>query len=292
MAKRRKVEYDEEAIDCFYCGKPVYENSWKCPNCGKWFKEGRLSVLGIIVIFALIIAVIIYVLQPSFVFGEEEEETEKVYGVLLANVNPEKNLAEPGGYTEWGIQITSLSNVADSFEFTAQNQGNLAVDFDKQMVGLTSGKQLLNILRVDVPIDTSPGLYDFQIYATSKSDLTASDSLNLVVEVTALNPRTVQQDDKVKCHYILWAEDGHQEQESYSSGIPLSVAVDPANSDDTYLSVIPGFSEGLMGMKRGEVRVVVVPPGEGYTNPDDPQSGHLANKTLYFQIELVSIDTA
>jgi hypothetical protein len=292
MAKRRKVEYDEGTVECFYCGKPVYENSWRCPNCGKWFREGRMSVMGIVAIFVIVIILILYILQPSFVFGDENEETEKRYGILLSDVNPEWNKAEPGGYTEWGIQVTSLSNVADNFEFTSEAQPELLVTFDKEAIGLTSGKQYLNVLRVDVPTTTPLGIYDFRIYATSKSDSTANDFLDLTVEVVTLSTRTVVQSDKVKCHYTLWLEDGSQQDDSYSRGAPLSVALDSANADSTYITVIPGFSNGLLGMKTGEVKVAVVPPGQGYTNPDDPNSGHLANKTLYFQIELVSIDTA
>lgn len=290
MAKRRKVEYDEGTVECFYCGKPVYESSWRCPNCGKWFREGRMSIMGIIAIFVIVAILLVYILQPSFVFGDEEEETEEIHGVMLSDVNPERNRAEPGGYTEWGIQMTSLSNVADNFEFTSDATTDLLVTFDKQLVGLTSGKQYLNVLRVDVPTTTQLGIYTFRVYATSKSDSTANDFLDLTVEVVTLSTRTVVNSDKVQCHYTLWKPDGVQFDDSYSKpgSSTLSVAIDPNNSDGTYISVIPGFSEGLLGMKTGEVKVAIVPPNKGYTNPDD----QLYGMTLFFQIELVSIDTA
>ena len=290
MAKRRKVEYDEGTIECFYCGKPVYESSWRCPNCGKWFREGRFSILGIIAIIVIVILLIVYVARPSFVFGEEEEEEEKKYGVLV-EVNKNKNIAEPGGYTEWVIVTTSLSTVADTFEFTSENTGPLLATFDTPVIGLTSGQRIVNTLRVDVPAPTFPGLYDFRIYAASTTDSTANEYLDLTVEVATLSTRTVQSDDKVRCHYTLWLEDGTQEDDSYSGGVTLGVSINPANADDTYISVIPGFYNGMIGMKTGETKVVLVPPGQGYTDPNNTQTGHLANKPLYFQIELVSIDT-
>lgn len=291
MAKRRKVEYDEDTVECFYCGKPVYDNSWRCPNCGKWFREGRISVLGIIAIFVIVIVLVAYIIQPSFVFGEENGETDKRYGILLKiDPGPNTHRAEPGGYTEWGVQMTSLSTVADNFDFSSVDSTPLHVTYDSQAVGLTSGQQHINIIRIDVPVTTPLGSYNFRVYATSRADSTASDFLNLTVDVVSLSTRTVGQDDKVKCHYILWVRgEGNVEDDSYSRGSTLAVAVDPENSDGTYIGVIPGFSQGLLGLKIGETKVEIVPPNMGYsTDPDHALFG----KTLIFQIELVSIDTA
>lgn len=290
MAKRRKVEYDEDTVECFYCGKPVYDNSWRCPNCGKWFREGRISVLGIIAMFVIVIVLVVYIIQPSFVFGEENGETEKRYGILLkTDPGPNTHRAEPGGYTEWGVQMTSLSTVADTFDFSSVDSSPfLHVTYDSQTIGLTSGKQHINIIRIDVPVTTPLGSYNFRVYATSRADSTASDFLNLTVDVVSLSTRTVGQADKVKCHYILWTSEGDQRDDSYSRGSTLAVAVDPENTDSTYIGVIPGFSLGLLGLKTGETKVEVVPPNMGYSDP----SHDLYGLTLYFQIELVSIDTA
>lgn len=289
MAKRRKVEYEEGTVECFYCGKPVYENSWKCPNCGKWFREGRFSVLGIIAIFVILIVMVLYVMQPSFVFGGDDEDTEKRYGILLdIGPGPETHRAEQGGYTEWGVQMTSLSTVADSYEFSSDATTKLQVSYGNQIMGLTSGQQQPNSIRVDIPVATELGSYNFKVYVTSKADPTAKDSLNLTVDVVSLSTRTVVLSDKVKCDYILWTSEGNLRDDSYSRGSPLGVSVNPANQDEIYVEVIDGFSEGLLGLKTGETKVVVVPPNKGYKNP----THDLFGLTLTFQITLVSIDTA
>ena len=294
MAKRRKVEYDEDTVECFYCGKPVYDNSWRCPNCGKWFREGRISVLGIIAMFVIVIVLAVYIIQPSFVFGEENGETDKRYGILLkTDPGPNTHRAEPGGYTEWGVQMTSLSTVADNFDLSSDVSPSLQVTYDAQTVGLTSGQQHISVIRIDVPVTTPLGSYNFKVFATSRADPTASDFLNLTVDVVSLSIRTVVQSDKVQCNYVLWVKEvGNVEDERYTDGIPLSVAIDPANADSTYIGVKDGFSAGLVGMKIGETKVTILPPSQGYTNPDDPNTKHLVGKTLIFMIELVSIDTA
>lgn len=283
---------EEGLVDCFYCKKMVPETAWRCPNCRRFFKEGKIGILGIIIILALVVLLVLYLVQPAFLLGGEEEETEKKYRVDISlDTGPEKHKARQGGYTQYGIRAINLANAADTILFSSEDSSPLALTFDDS-IPLASGDQALNVIRVDVPIITPLDSYNFQIYATSKADPTAKDVVNLTVEVVTLSDRYVTPSDKVQCYYLLWLEEGDFQQSNYNPPSPFSIAVDPENADDTYKMVIPGFSEGLLGMRTGETKVTVVPPNKGYTNPDDPNTAHLYGKTLVFQIELVSIDTA
>jgi peptidylprolyl isomerase len=51
--------------------------------------------------------------------------------------------------------------------------------------------------------------------------------------------------------------------------------------------VVPGFSEGIVGMKVGGRREIVIPPALGYG--DQSQPGLPANSTLVFVVDLVGI---
>jgi len=53
--------------------------------------------------------------------------------------------------------------------------------------------------------------------------------------------------------------------------------------------VIPGFSQGVIGMRVGGVRRVIIPPSLGYGNNPPAGSGIPANGTLVFEIELLSV---
>jgi FKBP-type peptidyl-prolyl cis-trans isomerase FkpA len=53
--------------------------------------------------------------------------------------------------------------------------------------------------------------------------------------------------------------------------------------------VIPGFSQGVLGMKVGGIRRVIIPPNLGYGNSPPSGSGIPANATLVFQIELLAV---
>lgn len=54
-------------------------------------------------------------------------------------------------------------------------------------------------------------------------------------------------------------------------------------------NVIPGFSQGIIGMKVGGLRRVVIPPNLGYGDNPPAGSSIRRNETLIFEIELVSV---
>ncbi len=51
--------------------------------------------------------------------------------------------------------------------------------------------------------------------------------------------------------------------------------------------VIPGFRDGISGMRVGETKALMVPPEEGYGA--DPPPGIPPNVTLYFDVELLDV---
>lgn len=51
--------------------------------------------------------------------------------------------------------------------------------------------------------------------------------------------------------------------------------------------VIPGFREGISGMRVGESKALMVPPEDGYGA--DPPPGIPPNVTLYFDVELLDV---
>ncbi len=53
-------------------------------------------------------------------------------------------------------------------------------------------------------------------------------------------------------------------------------------------SVIPGFDEGLLGMRAGGKRVIIIPPKLGYGST--PRAGIPANSILIFSISLTTVN--
>jgi peptidylprolyl isomerase len=103
----------------------------------------------------------------------------------------------------------------------------------------------------------------------------------LIDDVVVGEGKTVEKDDVVRVHYIGTLEGGEQFDNSYLKGEPFSFRVGAGD-------VIRGWDEGLLGMKVGGQRIIVVPAEMAYGNR---AVGPIpANATLVFAIELIEVN--
>jgi FKBP-type peptidyl-prolyl cis-trans isomerase len=84
----------------------------------------------------------------------------------------------------------------------------------------------------------------------------------------------------VSVHYVGKLADGSVFDDSHPRGQPLTFIVGDKN-------IIAGWNKGIVGMKTGGVRKLVVPPHLGYG--DTAQAKIPAGSTLYFELELVHV---
>jgi FKBP-type peptidyl-prolyl cis-trans isomerase len=87
--------------------------------------------------------------------------------------------------------------------------------------------------------------------------------------------------DTVGVHYTGWLEDGTQFDSSLDRGVPLEFTIGEPG-------IIPGWSEGVPGMKVGGKRRLTIPPALAY-GPSGFGGVIPPNATLIFEIELVEI---
>jgi len=91
----------------------------------------------------------------------------------------------------------------------------------------------------------------------------------------------VKEGDTVAVHYIGSTRDGVQFDSSYERGAPFAFTVGEG-------MVIEGWEKGLLGMKAGGQRILVIPPEMAYGNK---QVGPIAaGSILVFAVELISIN--
>lgn len=85
--------------------------------------------------------------------------------------------------------------------------------------------------------------------------------------------------DKLKVHYTGTLENGTQFDSSLDRNTPFEFTVGQG--------VIEGWSQGVIGMKKGEKRILTIPGNLAYGANPPPGSTIPSNATLIFEIELI-----
>lgn len=83
-------------------------------------------------------------------------------------------------------------------------------------------------------------------------------------------------------HYILWLKDGTRVESSRAAGHPFVFQIGSSK-------VIPGWNEGLVGMKVGGKRRLEIPPALAYGEDGIPPAIP-GNATLLFDIDLQKVE--
>ena len=110
----------------------------------------------------------------------------------------------------------------------------------------------------------------------------ASTGGTLVVEdIVVGTGATAVVGDTVTVHYVGTLTNGTKFDSSYDRGTPLPPFRLGAGQ------VIPGFEQGIVGMKVGGKRRLTIPPSLAYGN--SPPQGIPSNATLVFEVELLAI---
>lgn len=86
----------------------------------------------------------------------------------------------------------------------------------------------------------------------------------------------------VSAHYIGTLSDGKKFDSSYDRGEPFSFVLGGG-------MVIKGWDLGLVGMRVGGKRKLIIPPDLGYGSRDVGNGIIPSNSTLFFEVELVAV---
>ena len=230
------------------------------------------------------------------------------YGLKLVCYNNSHDV-DPGRSTHYAIIVKNTGNGEDTVTLSYNEThlpNNWTISFEHDSINISGYDSSVVICNITSYSGTDPGRYDILIIANSSTGLTDSIWLN-TSRIKVFGNDTVVVDDHVQVNYIGFFVDGvifdtsisevannddYPKKEDFTprtSYSPLTVYVGPSDPDteDDYIQVIPGFWEGIVGMKVNETWVTRIPPEKAYNTP-----GHeLYGKTLIFEISLVSIDS-
>jgi hypothetical protein len=102
-----------------------------------------------------------------------------------------------------------------------------------------------------------------------------------IIEVEAGTGDAAQSGQTVSVHYTGWLADGTQFDSSLDRGQPITFVLGSGQ-------IIPGFDEGVTGMKVGETRRLILPPDLAYGAEGRPPVIP-PNAELTFDVQLVSV---
>ena len=179
------------------------------------------------------------------------------FHLLIATVS--LTLLLSGCTTDGGI-----SSGATQTKTSAKNGNTVNTDNGSAASGDTLG------VKVSGPINKAP-IMSVPVGTTTKS-LQVSDIVNG-------NGRAVTAESTLTVHYTLYAgSTGKLVESSWSSGQPATFSLS---------QVIPGWQQGMLGMKAGGRRLLIIPPDLGYGANGSGPIGK--NETLVFVVDLVSV---
>lgn len=145
---------------------------------------------------------------------------------------------------------------------------------------------------------TPPAPYDI---SQSDSSYTTDDGLQVYIIEEGYGPYEVISRDQVSAYYtgriIKNGEIGEVFESTYRNGVDtpgilrnLTTSPISGASGRTISPLIEGFRRGILGMKEGEKRVIIIPPSLGYGDSRKGTNGYdLRNDTLRFDIKIDAI---
>jgi peptidylprolyl isomerase len=112
-------------------------------------------------------------------------------------------------------------------------------------------------------------------------EVTTPSGLKYVDEKIGDGP-SPQRGQQVTVHYTGKLENGTRFDSSRDKGQPMTyrIGITP---------MVPGWAEGIMTMKVGGKRKLILPPQLGYGAAGEPRAGIPPNATILFDIELLDI---
>jgi peptidylprolyl isomerase len=131
---------------------------------------------------------------------------------------------------------------------------------------------------------TAPAMGAAEIPQVPGDTVTTASGLKYI-DVKVGGGDSPQAGQLIAVHYTGWLADGTKFDSSRDRGEPLRFPIGQGR-------VIKGWDEGLMSVKTGGQRILIIPPGLGYDDRGTPGGPIPPGATLIFDVELVEIQAA
>lgn len=134
------------------------------------------------------------------------------------------------------------------------------------------------------PVTETPAMASAAIPEVVGDTVTTASGLKYI-DVTVGEGQSPEAGQLIAAHYTGWLTDGTKFDSSRDRGEPLRFPIGQGR-------VIKGWDEGLISMKPGGRRILIIPPDLGYADRGTPGGPIPPGATLIFDVELVEIQAA
>ncbi len=164
---------------------------------------------------------------------------------------------------------------------------------DNKVLSFYCSKELAKSLFTRLYFGNAAGLKHFKLFGDFKNKAVGTRVVVWNVSWEGINNVIEENNSRVVVDYIGYLENGSVFDSSILNWKEYNITKDsdfnyplrrPLSFTTGSNQVIPGFEKGLIGLKQGDEKLIVVKPNEGYKN------GDLANKTLYFKVRVLSVN--
>jgi len=123
-------------------------------------------------------------------------------------------------------------------------------------------------------------------YASEAFDAASAKELNVTTVKEGSGDTVVTSSSKITMNYFGWLPSGKIFDSTKKDGVTTPYAGDGEGAPVS--NFVPGFTQGLVGMKPGEVRKLIIPAAEGYGAAGQPPLIE-PNTPIAFIVEVVKI---
>lgn len=189
-----------------------------------------------------------------------------------------------------GNMDDSYKPIAEKDPFSlALGMGMVIKGWDKGLQGIKTGE----VRKISIPTDLAYGSAgsgaavppNADLYFTVKCLDIVKRGEEMVIDTTDMKVGTgpeVKKGDKVTVHYVgKLLNDKEFDSSRVPGKSPLPFTVGAGD-------VVPGFEKGVLGMKKGGIRKIRIPPEAAYGA--NPTGGIPPNSVLMFEIEILTIN--
>lgn len=182
---------------------------------------------------------------------------------MIGSVRPTRSIDPKPGISPWGRTRTSAAALVMALALS----GCLS----------DSGTDVIDPTEVDFAASLGVDL----------SQMTRSSSGLYIQDEVIGDGEEARAGDEVSVHYQGWLSNGSELENSRTDGFgPLTIEVLGGGE------VIPGWDEGLVGMREGGTRLLVIPPHLAYGSQGVVVQGVSlipSNATLVFRVEMLEV---